>query len=145
MPGDYQNTHCASVEVAGPAETAYAFMADGMNQNHWALGSMNRRALGDNVFVGTSSFSGAEVYVKLVGHRDLLMVDYYIGPGPDALQPLVEARIKPGLALGIGVDHSVIALTIWRWLDATQAEWELHYHIWRTEIYLIKSAIERGL
>jgi hypothetical protein len=145
MPGEYQNTHCASIEVTVPVEQAYEFMADGMQQDHWALGSMNRRALGENLFVGTSSFSGEEVYVRLDGHPDLRMVDYYIGSSPDALVPLVEARIKPGAVLGLPAEHSVIALTIWRWSEATTATWELHYHLWRTEIHLIKSALERGL
>ena len=139
------NTHCSSIHVDAPAERAFAFMNDGLKQSHWALGSMNRRDLGDGLYVGTSSFDGADLYVRLAGHRELLMVEYSFGTDPDHLHPVVEARIKPGAQLGRDPDSCVVTLTIWRWPEATQEEWELHYHLWKVEVHLIKGAIERGL
>ena len=144
MPVDDPNTHTASIEVAVPAETAFAFMADGMKQNHWALGSMNRRDLGDNLFVGTSSFDGSDLYVRLAAYRDLLLVDYSWATRKD-LQPSVEARVKPGSVLGRDPDCCVITMTVWRWPGATDDDWGLHYHLWKTEMHLIKGALERGL
>jgi hypothetical protein len=131
--------------VAVPAETAFAFMADGMKQDHWALGSLNRRALGDDLFVGRSSFDGSELYVRIDARPDLLLVDYAVGDSPESVLPTVEARIRPGRWLGRDDSVSVITLTIWRWPSAGQEEWEMHYHLWRTEMHLIKGAVERGL
>jgi hypothetical protein len=139
------NAICASVEVAVPAETAFAFMADGLKQDHWALGSMGREDLGDGLFRGKSSFDGDDLYVKLESYPDLLLVDYATGPSPQELVPHVEARIRPGSWLGRDDSVSIVTLTIWRWAEADAEEWEFHLHLWRTEVRLIKGAIERGL
>jgi hypothetical protein len=138
------NAICASVEVAVPAPTAFEFMADGMKQDHWALGSTGREALGDGLFVGRNSFDGSELYVKLESYPDLLLVDYSTGPSPEQLVPHVEARIRPGSWLGRDDSVCVVTLTIWRDGDADE-DWEFHFHLWRTEVRLIKGAIERGL
>lgn len=145
MPAEDKNAICASVEVAVPAATAFEFMADGLKQDHWALGSVNRRALGDGLFVGQSSFDGSNLYVRLQSDPDLLLVDYATGPSPEALVPRVEARIRPGSWLGREDSVSVVTLTIWRWAEADEEEWQFHHNLWRTEIRLIKGAIERGL
>lgn len=139
------NAICASIEVAVPAETAFAFMADGLKQDHWALGSMGREALGDGLFRGKSSFDGTDLYIRLESYPDLLLVDYSVGDSPDELLPHVEARIRPGSWLGREDSVSIVTLTIWRWAEADEEEWEFHLHLWRTEIRLIKGAIERGL
>jgi hypothetical protein len=120
-------------------------MADGMKQNHWALGSVNRRRVGDNLFIGQSSFDGSDLYVKLVSYPELQLVDYYIGHDRDHLQPLVEARIKPGEVLGVDPGSCVVTLTIWRSTDDRDEDWAFHHHLWETEVRLIKGAIERGL
>jgi hypothetical protein len=145
MPADDPNTHSASVEVAVHAETAFAFMADGMKQNYWALGSVNRRDLGGNLFVGQSSFDGTDLYVKIESYPELLLVDYSTGASPDDLSPGVEARIRRGEWLGRDPSVSVITLTLWRWAAATEETWRMHYHLWPTEMHLIKGAVERGL
>jgi hypothetical protein len=141
------NAICASIEVKVPAATAFEFMADGLKQDHWALGSMGREEVGDGLFHGRSSFDGSDLYVRLDSDPDLLLVDYATGDSPDALLPKVEARIRPGSWLGLadGDDSCVVTLTIWRWPGADQDEWEFTEHLWRTEIRLIKGAIERGL
>ena len=100
MPADDPNAHSASIEVGVPAEAAFAFMADGMKQNHWALGSVNRRELGGNLFVGQSSFDGTDLYVRIDGYPELLLVDDSTGATPDELIPSVEARVRRGEWLG---------------------------------------------
>ncbi len=137
----------ASTEVAVPAETAFEFMADGMKQDHWALGSMGRESLGDGLYRGKSSFDGTDLYIKIESDRELLLVDYATGPSAEEVAPDVEARIRRGSWIGLpgGDAASVITLTIWRWDGAEDEEWEFHWHLWRTEIKLIKGAIERGL
>src|SRR5262245_16049109 len=140
-----RHAHSASIEVPVPAAEAFAFMSDGMKQSHWALGSMNRRALGDNVFVGQSSFDGTYEYVKIVAGPNLLLVDYFCGPAADDLRPTVEARIKPGEVLGLGPDRSIITLTLWRTPALTEDRWERAFHVWKTEMHLIRGAIQRPL
>jgi len=141
------NAICAGSEVKVPAETAFEFMADGMKQDHWALGSMGREDLGGGLFRGKSSFDGTDLYIRLDSDRDRLLVDYSVGDTADELLPHVEARIRRGSWIGLadGDGACVVTLTIWRWPGAEQDEWEFTEHLWRTEIRLIKGAIERGL
>lgn len=145
MPTDDPNSHTASIEVAVPAKQAFEFMADGLKQSHWALGSVDRRALGDGIFVGRSSFDGSDLYVKLDSYPDLLLVDYSVGDSPDDLTPEVEVRVRPGSWLGRDDSVSVVTMTIWKWAGVSDEEWAMHYHLWKTEVHLIKGAIERGL
>jgi hypothetical protein len=141
------NAICSSIEVKVPAATAFEFMADGLKQDHWALGSMGREEVGDGLFHGNSSFDGADLYIRLDTDRDRLLVDYAVGDTADELLPHVEARIRPGSWIGLadGDDACVVTLTIWRWPGVDQDEWEFTEHLWRTEIRLIKGAIERAL
>jgi hypothetical protein len=143
MPPDDPNAHSASIEVAVPAGDAFAFMADGMQQSRWALGSWDRRRVADDLFVGTSLFDGTELYVRLVPHPDVLMVDYEVGADPSDLRRLVEARVTAGPLLGRPQDHSVITLTTWRTTDVSPEQWALVYHTWKTEVHLIKGLLER--
>lgn len=141
------NAICASIEVKVPAEAAFEFMADGLKQDHWALGSMGREEVGDGLFHGNSSFDGSDLWIRLDSDRDLLLVDYSVGDSPEALLPHVEARIRRGSWLGLadGDAACAVTLTIWRWPGVDQDEWEFTEHLWRTEVRLIKGAIERGL
>ena len=135
-------SHTASIHVDVDAATALAFMADGMEQTHWALGSVNRRRVpGTDVFVGTSSFTGKELYIRLVGDPERLLVDYYTGPAVDQLTRLIEARVQPGANVGLRPDQSVITLTAWRAGDS-DADWERRYWVWHTEVHLIKARLE---
>ena len=120
-------------------------MADGLKQDHWALGSVNRKALGDGLFIGQNSFDGSDLYVRLASDPDLLLVDYSTGPSPEELTPRVEARIRPGQWVGLDDSQSLVTLTIWRWEGCDEETWEFHHNLWRVEVKLIKGAIERGL
>lgn len=135
----------ASTEVSVPVDTAFQFMADGLKQDHWALGSVNRKALGDGLFIGQNSFDGSDLYVRLASDPDLLLVDYSTGPSPEELTPRVEARIRPGSWVGLDDSSSIVTLTIWRWDGCDEDTWQFHHNLWRVEIKLIKGAIERGL
>ena len=86
--------------VAVGADTAFAFLADGMNQRFWALGSWDRREVGDGVFVGTSLLDGTELYVRPIPNPALLLVDFETGEDRRSLAHEVEARVVPGSALG---------------------------------------------
>ena len=144
MPVDDANAHSASIAVDVSADVAFAFLADGMNQSYWALGSLERRALGDDLYVGTSMFDGQELYVRLRPNAELRLVDYFLGADPDSLQHLVESRVIPGEELGRAPGTCVVTNTHWRPEDMDADEWTLTYYLWKTEVYLIKGHLERS-
>jgi hypothetical protein len=124
------------------ADTAFAFLADGMNQTYWALGSWDRRPVGDGVFAGTSLFDGTELFVRVIPRPEVLVVDFETGRSPDELQHRVEARVIPGEPLGRPPRTCVVTLTIWRADDVTDPAWELLGHSFATEIQMIKGRLE---
>jgi hypothetical protein len=136
--------HSASVEVNVPAEDAFAYMSDGIRQGEWTLGSWNRRALGDNLFVGTSLFDGRETYVRIEPHPDLLLVNYHVGPAPDGLRPINSARIVPGPSLGRRAGTCVVTLQRWRAADETEEQWVQRGQAFNTEVFMIKGRLELG-
>jgi hypothetical protein len=131
------------VLVAAPADVAFGFMSDGLKQSRWALGSWDRRVYRDDIFVGTSLFNNNDLFVRLVSDAKLRLVDYYCGVDPDDLRHLVEARIIPGETLGFSATSSAVTLTTWREANISDEEWDITYHVWQTEIHLIKGNIER--
>jgi GNAT superfamily N-acetyltransferase len=59
----------AAIDVKVPAEKAFEFMADGMKQRHWALGSSDRKEVGDGVFSDTDALDGTDFYRAEVGEE----------------------------------------------------------------------------
>lgn len=127
------------------ADVAFAFMADGMKQAHWALGSWERRALGDGLFVGTSLWDGEELYVRLRANPEMRIVDYAVGGSAEDLRFAVTARVLPGEAIGAGEQRALITLLTWRTPTTDEQEWERTSYVWPTEAQLIKSRIEQEL
>ena len=133
-----------AAHVAVSAEEAFAFLADGMNQRYWALGSWDRRAVGDGVFVGTSLLDGTELYVRVVPQPDLLLVDFQTGTGPESLAHEVEARVVPGPTLGHPEGTCLVVLTVFRLASVDDESWEQAWHMFQTEIQMIKGRLEIG-
>jgi len=142
MPADDPNSHSASIEVAVGAETAFEFMASGMNQSRWALGSWERVDHGDGLFSGTSLWDASTLYVRLEPHPELLLVDYRVGKDPEDLRRLTQARIVPGAELGRAPQSCVITLTTWRGAAHSDASWARTHHAYKTEMHLIKGRLE---
>lgn len=130
--------------VAVGADTAFAFLTDGMNQRFWALGSWDRREVGDGVFVGTSLLDGTELYVRPIPNPALLLVDFETGEDRRSLAHEVEARVVPGSALGHAEETCLVVLTVFRRAAAADAGWEQAWHMFQTEIQMIKGRLERG-
>ena len=66
--------HTTTIDVTTPADLAFEFMADGLKHSQWAFGSANRRLYKDDILVGTSMYSGRDVYVRVVPDREKLLV-----------------------------------------------------------------------
>lgn len=134
--------HATAVEVAVPAEQAFAYLADGMRQSEWALGSWRRERFGDGLFRGTSLFTGRPTYVRISATRELLLVDYEVGPSPDALLRVNSARVTPGPYVGRPDGISLIALLKWRLREQDDEQWRIACATFDTEIYLVKARLE---
>ena len=126
------------------AEEAFAFLADGMNQRYWALGSWDRRQLEEDLFAGNSLFDGSELLIRVVPRRDLLLVDFLTGTKPEALDHHVEARVIPGPTLGHAPGRCLVVLTVFRDATADAELWTRLRHVFETEIHMIKGRLEIG-
>lgn len=130
--------------VAVPAAEAFGFLADGMNQQYWALGSWDRRRLGDDLFAGTSLFDGSELTVRLIPRPELGIVDFETGPSPDALAFAVQARVVEGATLGHPAGSCLLTLTVFRAASVDDDTWERLWHVFETEIHMIRGRLEVG-
>ena len=65
LGGGERPLHSASTEVAVPAETAFAYLSDGIKQGEWTLGSWGRERIGEGLFRGASLFDGGETFVRI--------------------------------------------------------------------------------
>jgi len=63
---------------------------------------------------------------------------------PDSLSHLVESRVIPGAELGRSPDSCVVTNTVWRAEEIDAETWAVMYHLWKTELYLIKGRLERS-
>ena len=136
--------HVAAVEIAVPAERAFTYLADGMKQGEWALGSWDRRPAGEGLFAGNSLFDGRELLIRLVAIPELLLVEYHVGRSAEALAPLVWGRVVPGPVVGLDEAHCVLTLVIWRSAGDSEQAWELLGHTFPTEVQMIKGRLELG-
>ena len=139
---DSRFTICASVSVDVPARVAFDFLSDGMNQSYWALGSMDRVKVDVDLFRGKSMFTGMDQYIRLSANAELLLVDYFTGDTAAELYQLVESRVRCGSQLGRDKSSCVVTNTIWRCKEDDE-EWALMYHLWHTEVHLIKGRLEQ--
>ena len=136
--------HAASTEVAVPAKTAFAYLSDGLRQGEWTLGSWNREQIGEQLFRGTSLFTGAETFVRITAHPEQLVVDYDVGPAPDRLLRLNSARVTPGHVVGRPEGTCVVTLMKWRLPTQDDAAWRQACVTFDTEIHMIKGRLELG-
>ena len=136
--------HASTVLVEVPAETAFAYLADGLKQSDWTLGSWNREDLGDGLFRGTSLFDGTYTYVRLEPEPASLLVDYWVGTDPDRLLRLNSARIVPGPAVGRPEGTCLVTLLKWRTPSQSDEAWAVACGIFDTEVHMIKGRLELG-
>jgi hypothetical protein len=136
--------HAASAEVAVSAETAFAYLSDGLRQGEWTLGSWNREQIGEQLFRGTSLFTGAETFVRISADPEHLLVDYEVGTAPDQLFRVNSARAVPGPVVGRPEGTCVIALMKWRLPTEDDEQWRRGCVTFETEIHMIKGRLELG-
>ncbi|WP_105403773.1 hypothetical protein [Neorhizobium sp. T7_12] len=136
--------HSSSIMVERPAAVAFELMSDGLKQGQWAWGSLNRTEVEPGLFVGASTFTGKQTFVRLHVDRDRFQVDYEVGAAKDAMQFRNMSRVIPGELLRMGPDRCVVTLLTWRLETQTDAEWVQFGTIHEAEMFLIKGILERA-
>lgn len=136
--------HSSSIMVERPAAVAFELMSDGLKQGQWAWGSLNRTEIEPGLFVGTSTFTGKQTFVRLDVDRDRFQVDYEVGAAKEAMQFRNMSRVIPGELLRMGPERCVVTLLTWRLETQTDAEWVQFGTIHEAEMFLIKGILERA-
>ena len=136
--------HASSVEVAVPAEEAFAYLSDGLRQGEWALGSWQRERIAADLFRGTSLFDGSDVYVRITSDPRLLLVDYEVGSAPDRMLRVNAARVVPGPLVGRPDGTCVVTLMKWRTPAQNDEQWQRACVTFDTEIHMIRGRLEIG-
>jgi Polyketide cyclase / dehydrase and lipid transport len=130
------NVNEASADVAVPAEEAFAYLADGIDQGEWTLGSWNREQVDRDLFRGTSLVSGRELYVRVRPDRERLVVDCDVGGDPGALVHRIAIVVEPN------GDGCRVTLRAWRTPDQSDESWRQTQDLHAAEVHLIKGRLE---
>ena len=136
--------HGSTVVVAVPAETAFAYLSDGLKQSEWALGSWHREKIGEQLFRGTSLFDGSEAFIRISADESLAARRLRRRPfaRPDAAREFGANRARPAARLSRG--SCVVTLMKWRTDGQSDEVWERGCVTFDTEIHMIKGRLELG-
>jgi hypothetical protein len=134
--------HTGSIEINCEAMMALDYVADGIKQGEWALGSIDRREIGDGLFEGTSMFGAGTEYIRIRVDRDNHVVYYDVGHSLDDLRTLNVIRVVPGSTLGVAEDNCIVTLLSWRPEGTPDEAWARNSVSHETEMYIIKARLE---
>jgi hypothetical protein len=134
--------HTSTIQVNVGAKSAFDYLSDGVAQGDWTLGSMERRQIEDDLFSGTSIFSGAELFIKIDADPSRLIIYYHVGLEMDKLQPRNMVRVIPGAVLGKTDDVCLVTLLTWRSDNVDDDKWKLTCVSHETEMFIIKNRLE---
>ena len=142
----YQDPYChtASIEVDAAPEDAFGWMADGLRQGEWALGSLNRETVGDDLFRGLSWFDAGDTFVRITAERERLMIHYEVGRSPEAVLPRTVARVVPGPVVGLPEGRCLVTLMVWRDVNQPEERWRQQCIVHKAEMYRIRHLVESG-
>lgn len=136
--------HTGSIEINCAAQTAVEYVADGIKQGEWALGSIDRKQIGDGLFEGTSMFGAGTEYIRIRADHDNHVVYYDVGHALDNLQTLNVIRVVPGPTLSRPATTCVVTLMSWRPDGAPDDAWTRICVSHETEMFIIKARLEAG-
>ncbi len=134
--------HTGSIEIQCDASTAIAYVADGIKQGEWALGSIDRREIGEGLFEGTSIFGAGTEYIRIRVDDDNQVVYYDVGHSLDDMRTLNVIRVVPGSVLGGEAQSCVMTLLSWRVQGTPDEAWARNCVSHETEMYIIKARLE---
>jgi hypothetical protein len=142
--------HTASNWVDVPAEAAFDYLTDGIQQGEWTLGSLNRAYVGEHpngrLFVGRSIMDGQACYVVPRPDRNELVCFYDVGVGDGAPEKLttgnVFLRVIPGSNWGGTAEQCIVTLAIWRPKNVDDLTWAQECQMFNAEIFILKGRLE---
>ena len=136
--------HSSSIVVNVDPLAAFNYLSDGVAQGDWALGSMERKRLEENLYSGISIFTGDELFIRIEADQDKLVIYYHVGIALDKLQPRNVVRILPGAVIDKSDDCCLVTLLSWRSDAADDDRWKLTCVSHETEMFIIKNRLESG-
>jgi hypothetical protein len=134
--------HSASIDVNCTPTAALEYLADGVKQGEWALGSINRESIGSDLYTGVSMFGNGRQYIRIRKDAENLMVHYSVGTAVDALRPLAVVRIVPGPVLNRPESSCVVTLLAWRPAGTPEDAWQRLAVSHETEMFIIQARLE---
>jgi hypothetical protein len=143
MLSEDQYCHTASITVQTPAQAAFEYLADGLQQGEWTLGAARRRKIDDALSVGTSLFDEREAYVRIVPAAEHLLVSCWVGATPETLIPRIWIRVVPAEHLGQAEETCLVTLVAWRPASQSDESWRLTRAAHEAEVFLIRGFLER--
>ena len=136
--------HSSSIVVDVEPMQAFNYLSDGVAQGDWALGSMQRKRLEDDLYSGISIFTGDELFIRIDADSDKLIIYYHVGNSLDKLQPRNVVRILPGTVVDKSDECCLVTLLSWRSDSANDDKWKLTCVSHETEMFIIKNRLEAG-
>lgn len=133
----------ASIDIAAPADRAFAYVSDPNNLDRWSFGTWRTTIAEDGLVEGQSIFDGSSIWLRIDADRERLLADYHLGASPDDLTPRICARVVPGERLGGSSDTCVLSLIAWRGEAMDDARWRRLKASHAFELELLKSLIEQ--
>lgn len=136
--------HTSTIAVECAAEAALAYLADGLKQGEWTLGSLDRKRLNEDLYSGTSLFDGSTLYVRIRPDAENFMIFYDIGRDPDELVPRNVIRVVPGPVVGRSAACCLVTLMTWRAQGTSDEQWLRTSVSHETEMFIIKARLENN-
>ncbi|MGJ7507518.1 hypothetical protein [Variovorax sp. GT1P44] len=142
-PPGSASSHCASVVCGVAANEALAFLADGVELGHWALGCWQTEPIGDGVVRGRSLFDDQPGCVRPVLDTARMTVIYHVGATADALSPRISAVVEPAARADGAGDACRVSLLATRMPGMDDARWLRLMRCHEVEVLLIQARLER--
>ena len=133
--------HTATIRIGAAARRVFGFMADGRRLGEWSLGCWQTKPMADGVFAGTSLMTGSPTFVRIDADAARLQIDYAVGRSPEALSPLIIARVLPGTMMGEADTACFLSLIAWRG-TAAEERWRQICAAHELEMFRIRHLIE---
>ena len=135
-------SHMTSVVIDITADTAFAYLSNPSNLQHWSFGTWETRELKDDLIEGVSLFDGSKVLVSIDADSQRYSIDFLLGSDSETLVPRISARTVPGTHVGLAQDQCVLSLIAWRTEEMNDMRWRRLVASHELEVMLIKARLE---
>ncbi len=135
--------HSVTIEVNTCWGKAFAYLKDPLKLGLWAFGCRETQATDiEGVYVGTSLFNGEKTYFEIEAEEHFRIIDFLLGD-LTSRWPRISLRIVPGPYYGGKDSTCLVTIDAWRERSMSDQRWHQLCVSHETEIFLIKSLLER--